>query len=60
MPLHRDDGNLVYRTAKWTVSGLAKAGGRKSYSGTMAKDLEKQSDRTWNARMHVWNMDPVS
>ena len=60
MPLHRNDGNLAYGTVKWTISGLAKDGGRKSYSGTTAKVLEKQSEGTRKARMRIWNMDPES
>jgi hypothetical protein len=42
------------------VNRAAKDGDRKSYSGTTAKVLEKQSDGTWKARMHIWNMDPES
>ena len=53
-----DADSVAYETAKWTVSGPAKDGGRTSYSGTTAKVLEKQSDGTWKARMHIWNMDP--
>ena len=54
----KNEGDLAYETAKWTVSGPAKDGGRKSYSGTTAKVLEKQCDGTRKARMHIWNMDP--
>jgi hypothetical protein len=30
------------------------------YSGTTAKVLEKQSNGTRKAWMHIWNMDPES
>ena len=45
---------------KLMMPKTAKGGGRKSYSGTTAKVLEKQSDGTRKARMHIWNMDPES
>jgi uncharacterized protein (TIGR02246 family) len=56
----KGEGKFAYESAKWTVSGPGKDGGRKSYSGTTAKILQKQSDGTWKAQMHIWNMDPES
>jgi uncharacterized protein (TIGR02246 family) len=51
----RQEGNLAYQVARWTVVVVKDTGERTPLSGNTVRIFERQSDGSWLTKVHMYN-----
>jgi len=49
------NGDIVYEISKWSAKGAEKDGKKPEFGGVLLNIFERQSDGSWQSRLHIWN-----
>lgn len=48
-------GDIAYEIAKWSAKGAEQDGQKPAFGGVLLNIFERQSDGSWQSRLHIWN-----